>query len=60
MVIDRLGSLFAQFITDGPPGLLCSDRCAVNRVAAGGDTLHLIGDDITERVNDYETVHFCI
>src|SRR5882757_6509361 len=31
----------------GPPGFLLSNRCAIRRVAAGGDILDPDGDDVT-------------
>src|SRR5229473_8404047 len=36
IVIDGLAGLFAQFKSDGPPGFLLSDGCAIRRVPAGG------------------------
>jgi hypothetical protein len=47
VVIDRLAGLFAQFKSDGSPGFLLSDRCAIGRVTACGDILDPNGDDIT-------------
>jgi hypothetical protein len=39
--------LFAQFKSDGPPGFLLSERCAIRRVPAGVDILYRDGDDVT-------------
>src|SRR3977135_4088913 len=41
------GSALAQFKSDRPPGFPLSDRCAIRRVAAGGDILDPDGDDVT-------------
>jgi hypothetical protein len=37
IIIDGLAGLFAQFKSDGTSSFLLSDRCAIRRVAAGGD-----------------------
>jgi hypothetical protein len=42
-----LAGLLAQFKSDGPPGFPLSDRCAICRVAAGGDILDSDGDNVT-------------
>src|SRR3979411_2077803 len=47
IVIDRLASLFAQFESYWPSGLLLSDRCAIRRVSARSDILDLNCDDVT-------------
>jgi hypothetical protein len=47
IIIDGLAGLLAQFKSDGPPGFLLSDGCAIRRVAAGGDILDPDGDDVT-------------
>src|SRR2546430_11779204 len=46
IVIDGLAGLLAQFKSDGPPGFLLSDGCAIRRVSAGSDILDADGDDI--------------
>jgi hypothetical protein len=47
MVIDGLAGLLAQFKSDGPPGFLLPDGCAIRRVTADGDILDPDGNDIT-------------
>src|ERR1700692_3516827 len=47
IIIDGLAGLFAQFKSDGPPGFLLPDRCAIRRVSTGGDILDPDGDDVT-------------
>jgi hypothetical protein len=47
VVIDGLAGLLAQFKPEGPSGFLLSNRCAIRRVAAGGDILDPDGDDVT-------------
>jgi hypothetical protein len=46
IIIDGLAGLFAQLKSDGPPGFLLPDSCAIRRVAAGGDILDPDGDDV--------------
>jgi hypothetical protein len=47
LLVDRLARLLAQFKSDGPPGFLLPDRCAIRRVSASGDIFDPDGDDIT-------------
>src|SRR5260370_25679356 len=47
MIVDGLAGLLTQFKSDGPRGFLLSNRCAVRRIAAGGDILDPDGDDVT-------------
>src|SRR5229473_1469064 len=47
VIIDGLAGLLAQFKSDRPPSFLLSNRCAIRRVAAGGDILDPDSDDIT-------------
>jgi hypothetical protein len=47
IIIDGLAGQLAQFKSDGPPGFLLSDSCAIRRLAAGGDILDPNGDDVT-------------
>src|SRR5260370_2980911 len=47
MIVDGLAGLLTQFKSDGPPSFLLSNRCAIRRVAAGGDILDPDGDDVT-------------
>jgi len=46
-VINGLAGLLAQFKSDRPPSFLLSNRCAIRRVAAGGDILDPDSDDVT-------------
>jgi hypothetical protein len=47
VLIDGLAGLLAQFKSDRPTSFLLSNRCAIRRVAAGGDILGQDGDDVT-------------
>ncbi|MBT1517034.1 hypothetical protein KIP88_42420 [Bradyrhizobium sp. SRL28] len=47
IVINRLTGLLAQFKSDGTPGFLLTNRCAIRRVSASGDILDPDGNDIT-------------
>jgi hypothetical protein len=47
VIIDGLAGLLAQFKSDGPASFLLSNRCAIRRVAAGGDVLNPDGNDVT-------------
>jgi len=42
-----LAGLLAQFKSDRPSGFLLPDRCAIRRVAAGGDILDPDSDNVT-------------
>jgi hypothetical protein len=45
--LDGLAGLFAQFKSDGPPGVFLSDRCSIRRAPSGFDILDADGDDVT-------------
>jgi hypothetical protein len=42
-----MAGLLAQLKSDGPPCFLLSNRCAIRRVAAGGDILDPDSNDVT-------------
>jgi len=42
-----LARLLTQFKSNGPPSFLLSNRCAIRRIAGGGDILDPDGNDIT-------------
>src|SRR5260370_11746648 len=47
MIVDGLAGLLTQFKSDRPPSFLLSNRCAIRRIATGGDILDQDGDDVT-------------
>src|SRR5512141_2631833 len=47
IIVDRLAGLLAQFKSDGPPGFLLPNYCAIRGVSTSGDVLDPDDDDIT-------------
>ena len=58
-VIDGLAGLLTHFKSNGPTGFLLSNRCAIRRVAAGGDIFDPYGNDVatTKLAGDRQIEH---